>query len=279
MKLYDRILPPRVLELPNGKQILKYRSRAPLWALAVVLLTALSVKVTGFDMGILAARIREFFVILGEMLPPDWGYLSQVWQPLFDTIKMSLLGSAIGSLLVVPFAMLASTNIIRSRLVVSAVRLLLSIIRTLPTLVPALIATYIFGLGTPAGTTAIAIFTFAYIGKILYEEIETVDMGAFEAMEAMGATKARAFVSSIVPQVLPSYLSNCLFCFEGNVRYASILGYVGAGGLGLILNEKIGWREYSSVGMILAVLFVTVFIIETISRAARRRLVQGGEHE
>ena len=276
MKLYDRILPPRVLELPNGKQILKYRSRAPLWALAVVLLTALSVKVTGFDMGILAARIREFFVILGEMLPPDWGYLSQVWQPLFDTIKMSLLGSAIGSLLVVPFAMLASTNIIRSRLVVSAVRLLLSIIRTLPTLVTALIATYIFGLGTLAGTTAIAIFTFAYIGKILYEEIETVDMGAFEAMEAMGATKARAFVSSIVPQVLPSYLSNCLFCFEGNVRYASILGYVGAGGLGLILNEKIGWREYSSVGMILAVLFVTVFIIETISRAARRRLVQGG---
>lgn len=279
MKLYDRILPPRVLELPNGKQILKYRSRAPLWALEVVLLTALSVKVTGFDMGILAARIREFFVILGEMLPPDWGYLSQVWQPLFDTIKMSLLGSAIGSLLVVPFAMLASTNIIRSRLVVSAVRLLLSIIRTLPTLVTALIATYIFGLGTLAGTTAIAIFTFAYIGKILYEEIETVDMGAFEAMEAMGATKARAFVSSIVPQVLPSYLSNCLFCFEGNVRYASILGYVGAGGLGLILNEKIGWREYSSVGMILAVLFVTVFIIETISRAARRRLVQGGEHE
>ena len=279
MKLYDRIFPPRVLELSNGKQVLKYRSRAPLGVLAVVLLTALSVKVTGFDMGILAARIREFFVILGEMFPPDWGYLSQVWQPLFDTIKMSLLGSAIGSLLVVPFAMLASTNIIRSRLVVSAVRLLLSIVRTLPTLVTALIATYIFGLGTLAGTTAIAIFTFAYIGKILYEEIETVDMGAFEAMEAMGATKARAFVSSIVPQVLPSYLSNCLFCFEGNVRYASILGYVGAGGLGLILNEKIGWREYSSVGMILAVLFVTVFIIETISRAARRRLVQGGEHE
>ena len=112
MKLYDRILPPRVLELPNGKQILKYRSRAPLWALAVVLLTALSVKVTGFDMGILAARIREFFVILGEMLPPDWGYLSQVWQPLFDTIKMSLLGSAIGSLLVVPFAMLASAYVL-----------------------------------------------------------------------------------------------------------------------------------------------------------------------
>ena len=190
-----------------------------------------------------------------------------------DVYKRQLLGSFIGSILGVPFAMLASTHIIHSRVVVAAMRLLLSIIRTLPTLVSALIATYIFGLGTLAGTTAIAIFTFAYIGKILYEEIETVDMGPFEAMEAMGATKVRAFISAIVPQVLPSYLSNCLFCFEGNVRYASILGYVGAGGLGLILNEKIGWREYASVGMILLALFVTVFIIETISRAARKRLV------
>ena len=83
----------------------------------------------------------------------------------------------------------------------------------------------------------------------------------------------RSFISALVPQVLPSYLSICLFCFEGNVRYASILGYVGAGGLGLILNEKIGWREYSSVGMILLALFVTIFIIESISRAARKRLV------
>ena len=130
--------------------------------------------------------------------------MPQIWQPLFDTIKMSLLGSFIGSILVVPFAMLASTNIIHSRVVVAAMRLLLSIIRTLPTLVSALIATYIFGLGTLAGTTAIAIFTFAYIGKILYEEIETVDMGPFEAMEAMGATKVRSFISAIVPQVLPS---------------------------------------------------------------------------
>ena len=236
MSVYDKIFPPRVLTLPNGKQVSKPRSRAPLAAVILVAMTALSVEVTGFDTGVLVSRIKEFFVILGDMIPPEWDYMPQIWQPLFDTIKMSLLGSFIGSILVVPFAMLASTNIIHSRVIVAAMRLLLSIIRTLPTLVSALIATYIFGLGTLAGTTAIAIFTFAYIGKILYEEIETVDMGPFEAMEAMGATKVRSFISAIVPQVLPSYLSNCLFCFEGNVRYASILGYVGAGGLGLILR-------------------------------------------
>ena len=274
MSIYDKIFPPRLLTLPNGKQVSKPRSRAPLAAVILVAMTILSVEVTGFDMGGPGQSDQGVFCHSGRHDSSAVGlYMPQIWQPLFDTIKMSLLGSFIGSILVVPFAMLASTNIIHSRVVVAAMRLLLSIIRTLPTLVSALIATYIFGLGTLAGTTAIAIFTFAYIGKILYEEIETVDMGPFEAMEAMGATKVRSFISAIVPQVLPSYLSNCLFCFEGNVRYASILGYVGAGGLGLILNEKIGWREYASVGMILLALFVTVFIIETISRAARKRLV------
>lgn len=273
MSFYDKLFPPKTITLPNGKTVCQYRSRGPAAAVILLALTVLSVKITGFDLKVLIRRINEFFVILGQMFPPKWSYMPQVWKPLFDTIKMSLLGSVLGSLLVVPFAMLASTNVIHNRAVVSIMRLFLSIVRTLPTLVTALIATYIFGLGTLAGTTAIAVFTFAYIGKILYEEIETVDMGAFEAMEAMGATKVRAFISAIVPQVLPSYLSNCLFCFEGNVRYASILGYVGAGGLGLILNEKIGWREYASVGMILIALFVTVFFIETLSRAARKKLV------
>lgn len=273
MSLYDKIFPPKTIVLSNGKSVQKPRSRAPFVVGTIVILAVVSVRITGFDLNVLRERMKEFFVILNQMFPPKWAYMPQVWQPLFDTIKMSLLGSFIGSVAVVPFAMLASTNIIKSRAVISVMRLFLSIIRTLPTLVTALIATYIFGLGTLAGTTAIAVFTFAYIGKILYEEIETVDMGAFEAMEAMGAGKVRAFLCSIVPQVMPSYLSNCLFCFEGNVRYAAILGYVGAGGLGLLLNEKIGWREYSSVGMILIALFVTVFVIETISRAARKRLL------
>ena len=124
-----------------------------------------------------------------------------------------------------------------------------------------------------AGTFAITVFTFSYVGKQLYEMIETVDMGAYEAMEAIGAGRAYAFLSAILPQVLPGYLSVSLFCFEGNVRYAAILGYVGAGGLGLILNEKIGWREYDCVGMILLVLFGTVLLIETISHAIRKKLM------
>ena len=97
-------------------------------------------------------------------------------------------------------------------------------------------------------------------------------MGPYEAMEALGATRLQAFRTAVCPQVLPTYLSVSLFCLEGNVRYASILGYVGAGGLGLIMNEKIGWREYDSLGMILIVLFVTVIVIEALSHWLRKRL-------
>lgn len=269
---FDRIFKPTTITLPNGSTVTKRASRVPLAALFILALSILSVRVTRFDPAVLAARGSAFFDILRAMVPPNWSYMGDVWQPLFDTIKMSLLGSFVGSVLVIPFAVAASTNIVHSRVVVAVMRLLLSIIRTLPTIVTALIATYVFGLGTLAGTTAIAVFTFAYVGKILYEEIEVVDMGAFEAMEAMGAGKVRAFRWVILPQIAPSYLSNCLYCFEGNVRYASILGYVGAGGLGLLLNERLGWRMYPDVGMVLVALFATVFVIETVSRAARRHL-------
>ncbi|RCX12198.1 phosphonate transport system permease protein [Anaerobacterium chartisolvens] len=262
----------RGYRLHNGKTVVPPRSYMPLICVLLFFFLYISVNVTGFNAAVICRRAYQFFFILGQMFPPDMSYLPAIWKPLFDTIKMSLLGSVIGSVAAVPFAVMASTNIIKQRLIVSLSRLILSILRTLPTLVTALIATYAFGLGTLAGTAAIAVFTFSYIGKVLYELIETAEMGAFEAMESMGADRPRAFIGAVVPQILPAYFSNCLFCFEGNVRYASILGYVGAGGLGLILNEKIGWRQYPAVGMILIMLFAAVIVIEGISHYIRSKL-------
>ncbi|MBQ1274561.1 MAG: phosphonate ABC transporter, permease protein PhnE [Cellulosilyticum sp.] len=272
MNLYDKIFPPKKIVLSDGREVLERRSRMPLVILLLVIASWISIDITGFDLSVIMKRGDQFFVILEQMFPPDMNYLSSIWGPLFDTIKMSLLGSAIGAVVAIPFAILAASNVVHNKIIITITRLFLSLVRTMPTLVIALIATYIFGLGTVAGTTAIAVFTFAYIGKLLYEQIETVDMGAYEAMESFGATKLRSFVAAIMPQVLPSYIANCLFCFEGNVRYAAILGYVGAGGLGLILNEKIGWREYPSVGMILITLFITVMLIEAFSHYLRKKL-------
>ena len=270
MKL-SKLFAPKEYTLENGTTVREPRSKAIIITILLLVAMYYAGKVTGFNLKTLMQRGGQFFVMIGRMFPPNWEYSSLIWSPLIDTIKMSLLGSLLGSILVIPFAIIASSNIVKNKFVISLSRLFLSVVRTLPTLVTALIATYIFGLGTLAGTFAIATYTFAYCGKQLYEQIETVDMGAFEAAEALGATKGKAFSSAIIPQILPGYLSS-LYCFEGNVRYASILGYVGAGGIGIILNENLGWREYSNVGMILVILFFTVVLIESISYYLRTKL-------
>ena len=151
MSLYDRLFKPRRYTLPNGAVVEEKRSRAPLVILIVLALGALSVHITGFDFGVLVKKGSKFFDILAAMFPPNTGYLSKIWQPLWDTIKMSFLGSFIGAVLAIPFAVAAASNIVTNRVVVFIVRLFLSLVRTLPTLVCALIATYIFGLGTMAG--------------------------------------------------------------------------------------------------------------------------------
>ena len=270
--MYDKIFPPAEITLPNGKVVYERKSRTPLILVLLVIATIISVRFTNFDLNTLLKRWNEFFVIIGQMIPPKWDYLSHVWQPLLDTIKMSLLGSILGSIAAVPAAYFASSNIV-SKPVAAVAKFLLSILRTLPTLVSALIATFIFGLGTLAGTVAIFLFTVAYVGKLLYEQIENADMGSFEAMESIGMGRLQAFRYAIFPQVLPNYLSTSLFSFEGNVRYAAILGYVGAGGIGLLLNESLGWRDYASVGTILLMLIITVYLIEKVSEHFRKKLI------
>lgn len=271
--MYDKIFPPKRISLPNGKIIFKKRSKGPMIFILVIIATFISVEFTQFSFQVLFSRMNQFFFIIGDMIPPKWGYISNIWRPLMDTLKMSFLGSFIGALLALPIAVLSSVNIIDNKVIVTIFKFLLSLIRTLPTLVSALIATFIFGLGPTAGTVAILLFTLSYVGKLLYEAIENVDMGAFEAMESLGMTKIQAFRHAVFIQILPSYLSQSLFCFEGNVRYAAILGYVGAGGVGLLINEGLGWRDYPGVGMIIFSLVITVFIIERTSEYFRKSLI------
>ena len=271
LSLYDRIFKPQVIKVGNHT-VLKPRSRAWfLWLLLVVAVSG-SVAMTGFDLAIIIKRGFQLTAILGRIFNPNWSYFDKVIPPLLDTIKMSVMGSVIGSTLALPFAVLASSNINRDGVIVAILRVLLNIVRTLPTLVIASICALFFRLGTFAGTVAITIFTFGVVAKMLYESIETIDMGAFEALEALGASKFQAFWSACFPQILPTYLSQCLYSFEINIRAAALLGYVGAGGLGILISERISWRRYEDLGMVLLSLFVVVLIIENASQFLRRKL-------
>ncbi len=269
--LFDRIFKPEVIWV-GDHCVSRPRSRAGLLWLVLIGAVGASVLVTGFDIGIVVRRGHQFTVILQRIFNPKWDYFDKVLPPLLDTIKMSIMGSVIGSTLALPFAILASANINHNGFAVAALRVLLNVIRTLPTLVIASVCALIFKLGTFAGTVAITVFTFGIVAKMLYESIETIDMGAFEAMEALGASKFQAFWSACLPQILPTYLSQCLYSFEINIRAASLLGYVGAGGLGILITDRIGFRDYEGLGTVLIALFAVVFIIENTSQYLRKKL-------
>ena len=270
--LFDRIFKPEVITLDNGHEVKRPKSKMPLIIICLVIVLAFSIRMTGFDLGIIVKRFAQLGVILGKIFHPDFSFLPKVIGPLIDTIKMSLLGTIIGCTLALPIAILSSSNINKNKILLSLCKFLLAIVRTLPTIIIATIAALIFSLGTFAGTVAITIFTFGVVGKMLFESIETIDMGLFEAMESFGANKFEAFWSACIPQIFPTYLSHCLYCFEMNIRAASILGYVGAGGLGLLINERIGWRDYNSLGTVLLVLFIAVVLVDFLSTYFRKKL-------
>lgn len=270
--LFDKIFKPEIITLENGHSVRRRKSRAPFIAAALVLAILWAFHMTEFDFMVIINRFDKLLDLLLEIFKPDWSFFPKVVQPLLDTVKMSILGTVIGCGIALPVAILASSNINHNVPVVSVFRFVLALIRTLPTLVIALVCALIFSLGTFSGTVAIAVFTFGVVSKMLYESIETIDMGPFEAMEALGANKFEAFWSACVPQILPVYLSHSLYCFEMNIRASAILGYVGAGGLGITINERIGWRDYNSLGMVLLALFVVVTFIEFFSAYLRKKL-------
>lgn len=269
MHLYLKPVPQ---SLPNGHTVMRPRSRLVPVLIFMVPTIWLAMLLTKFDAGILIRRGDQFTVILQQIFQPNFSYFDKVWPPLLDTVKMSLMGSALGSFAALPFAVFASANINHTAWVVAVLRILLNIVRALPTLIIASVCALIFGLGTFAGTVAITVFTFGIVAKMLYESIETIDMGPFEAMESMGASRFEAFWSACMPQILPTYLSHSLYSFETNIRSASILGYVGAGGLGILISERIGWRDYQSLGTVLLALFATVLVIDNLSGYFRKKL-------
>ncbi|MCD8054638.1 MAG: phosphonate ABC transporter, permease protein PhnE [Lachnospiraceae bacterium] len=211
------------------------------------------------------ARRAHLTDIVSGLFPPDWGYFSHIWKPLLATIQMSVTGTGLGAALALLLAPVCARNLRGSRPLGAICRALIQILRSFPALILALLATFLLGLGTFAGTTALTLYTFAILTRLTYEDIENTSTDAYDALCSLGTSPAAAFSRGILPGIAPSYLSNVLYLLETNVRNSSILGYVGAGGIGLLLDEKMSWLEYGKVGTILLALFVTVCVIEQLS--------------
>lgn len=246
------------------------RFRWKRWFLLFLLLAAW--QETGASLTVLAQRGGRFFDILGSMLPPDTQYFSVVLQPLSATIRMSVLGSILGTLLGFLGALYANRWTNPYPVLRIPFKLLIQLLRTVPALILALLCTFLVGLGTLAGTLALTIYTFGVMTRLGYEDMENADWKGAQALTAAGSGRGKAFFRAILPKVLPGYLTNALYLWEANVRQAAILGYVGAGGIGLLLNERLAWRAYSQVGAILVLLYGVVLASETLSELLQRGL-------
>ncbi|MFB2920785.1 MULTISPECIES: phosphonate ABC transporter, permease protein PhnE [Aerosakkonema] len=220
------------------------------------------------------------------LLKNSWPYvtdfISRLWPPnleildiavvrLIETIQMSLWGTTIGAILSLPIAIFSARNLAPRWLQLLA-NLLQNAVRSVPSIVLGLLFVAATGLGAPAGTLALGIYTIGYLGKFYQEAIESIDPRSIESLQVSGASWLQIAQYGILPQVLPLGLGYTLYMFEYNIRAASVLGVVGAGGIGFELVNYIRGFEYTKATTMMLVLLVVVTLIDTLSSKLRQHL-------
>ncbi len=192
---------------------------------------------------------------------------------LLDTLAIAVLGTFISAVLCIPFAFWAARNMSKMRSVSGSGKFVLIFIRTFPELVLAVMFIKAVGPGSFAGVLALGLHSIGMLGKLFSEAVENMDEGPSEALIACGANRLQVLRFAVLPQILPDFLSFTLYRFELSVRAASILGIIGAGGIGTPLIFALEARSWARVGIILLGIIVTVTLIDSISSYLRRKLV------
>lgn len=206
----------------------------------------------------------------GRMFPPNWNYMAQLWKPLWDTINIATLGTVIGVLIAFPISFLAARNTTPHGSVRIVALLVIVVSRSVNSLIWALLLVSILGPGTLAGIFAIALRSIGFVGKLFFESIEETSYEPVEAILSTGASRFQVLDYALLPQVLPSFAGVSIFRWDINIREATVIGLVGAGGIGLNLNASVNALLWSQVGMILVAIFVLVLVSEWLSARVRK---------
>ncbi|WP_052487741.1 phosphonate ABC transporter, permease protein PhnE [Gordoniibacillus kamchatkensis] len=242
--------------------------------LALLVWSLLGLKLTGFQ----PTWWQFTKAMFKGLFHPDWGYVylpegEDLLRNLLLTLSISYLGNIVSAIVCLPFAFWAAANMSRSRLVSGSGKLALSLVRTIPEVIMAIIFIKAVGPGPYAGVLALGLHSVGMLGKLYAEAIENMDMGPVEAMTAVGANRWKILAFAVVPQVIPEFLSYALYRFEINLRSATLLGMIGAGGIGTPLIFAINGRSWPRVGIILIGIVVTVSLIDYISGTLRKKIV------
>lgn len=207
--------------------------------------------------------------LIARMFPPNWSFSGRILKPLWDTLNIATLGTALAIIVAVPLAFLAARNTTPHPIFRPLALLLIVASRSVNSLIWALLLVAVLGPGILAGILAIALRSIGFIGKLLFEAIEEIDARQVEAITATGAERLKVLSYAVVPQILPAFSGISVYRWDINIRESAVVGLVGAGGIGIQLNGAVLGSRWDNVIIILMAIFVLVLISEWVSAKVR----------
>jgi phosphonate transport system permease protein len=258
-----------------------FKVKATRWLTAgtVVALLLYSLNRFGFFSEKFYGSFGKMAIMFGQMFPPTTG--GQFWDyvnAIGETLSMALIGSLIGGIVALPLAFMAAKNFNPIRPLQFATRRFADVLRAADYMIWGLVFVRAMGLGPIPGIMAIAIIDTGILIILYSEAIENIDRKQIEGVKASGGSTLEVIRFGVIPQVMPVLLTNALYMFESNVRAATILGIVGAGGIGFLLSDNLRAFEFSNAMMIILMIIFVVYIIDYGSRKLRERYIRGDDY-
>ena len=215
---------------------------------------------------------KYFGDILNRMLPPDFSNLKNLIYAMLETIEIAFLGTFIAITLSIPVGLFSARNLAPNYGVFLVARIITIFFRAVPEFIIAMILVIAIGFGAMPGVLALGIHTMGFLAKFYAEDIEHINKGPVEALKSSGASKGQIISFAIIPQIIPSFIANNLYILDRNIRMATMLGIVGAGGIGYELQSSFRMFEYQKVSAIIIIIFITIFIIDHLSSFIRSKV-------
>jgi len=210
--------------------------------------------------------------IINRMLPPDFSNFENLIFAMLETIEIAFLGTFIAIVLSIPVGLFAARNLAPNYGIFLIARIITIFFRAIPEFIIAMILVIAIGFGAMPGVLALGIHTMGFLAKFYAEDIEHVNKGPIEALKSSGASKRQIISFAIIPQIIPSFIANNLYILDRNIRMATMLGIVGAGGIGYELQSSFRMFEYQKVSAIIIIIFATIFIIDHLSSLIRSKI-------
>lgn len=214
---------------------------------------------------------KNLGIFWGDLFPPRWDVLPKLSYAIWETIQISFTGTILGFVISLPLAFLGTSTLFNP-VINTLARMFIGGIRTVPSILFGIIFVILFGLGPKAGTLGVALYTVGYLAKLYYEVFEAVDAEVIEAVQSTGCNRVQLFRFAILPESANTIISQLLFMFEYNIRASTIMGFVGAGGIGYYMMGYVQMLQYQHLTTALILTFLVIMGIDYLSLKVRSRI-------